>query len=94
MQTFPLVFEFHGRRFHLIVEEQKSDKPDLELYKIYPKENPVKFLLVSSNRPVLLRYRLRHKAINWQIKEGQLNNQKAFERMIEALTEELRKPLK
>lgn len=60
--------------------------PGFERFKVTPKNNPEKVLIIQNNRPLIRKkLQLKHKPLTWSIKEGSVNNNRNYEQLIKKI---------
>lgn len=64
-----------------------------EHYKVTPKNNPDKYLVIQNNRPLIRKkLKLKYKPLTWTIKEGTINNNRNFNQLIKKIEQVLDPP--
>jgi hypothetical protein len=73
--------------YHLHIEKISSCT-SFETFKVTPKQNPDKYIIIQNNRPLLrIKYKLKTKPLNWVLLEGTVNNQRNYEKLIKSIEE-------
>src|SRR5688572_25815004 len=77
----------------LLHVEQIATGKGFERYKVTPKNNPDKYILIQNNRP-LIRFKLglKHKPLTWTVKEGEIHNEKYYQQLLRRIEEALEPP--
>jgi hypothetical protein len=88
---FPLVISTGSAKYRLTVERIHLDKT-FEQFKIYPDKDTSKFIVLQSNRPMIRGKRLKHKAIDWKVLEGEIKYRSSLEQAIKAIEQYLEPP--
>lgn len=90
--SFPIIIKSGSRRYHLIVV-QIYIGDTVERYKIMPKNNPDKYIVLENNRPLIRKkYLLKKKALTWKVKIGQPHNSYALNDLIAQIEHHIEPP--
>ena len=82
------------KKFHMVWQLIQKDQK-CERYKITPRDNPDKFMIIENNRPLIRGfYRLKKRRIDWKVVEGPTINNKTLEQIIKAIEAPPAKPIK
>ena len=76
-------------KFLLHVEQIATGK-GFERFKVTPKNNPDKFVIIQNNRPLIrTKLGLKHKPLTWTVKEGEIHNEKYYQQLLRRMEEVL-----
>ena len=81
---FTIIIHHNFKRYKITVEQVYAGA-SLEHFKLYPPDNPGKYIIVTSDRPLWLSKSLPHHRINWKLKDGEVHNRSTFEEAIKAI---------
>lgn len=92
MSSFEITISTGTIKYQLCVSLVDADTTS-ERFKVFPKTNPDKFIIIQSNRPLLRnKYKLKHKPITWTIKEGEVKDNRNYQQLIKRLEQILEPP--
>jgi hypothetical protein len=64
-----------------------------ERYRITPKGNPDRYIIIQNNKPLIRgKLGLKHKPLTWTLKEGEVKDQRNYEKMIKEIEKVLEPP--
>jgi hypothetical protein len=78
---FPILLKTGSFRYHLICQLIQKDQKK-EQYRIYPKNNPGKFLTIENNRPLIRGRYSKTRRIDWKLTEGRSLKPSVLDRLI------------
>jgi hypothetical protein len=89
---FEIIISTGSIKYLLHVERIAIGK-GFERFKVHPKENPEKFIVIQNNRPLIRqRLHLKHKPLTWTLKEGEVKNEKYYQQLLQKINEVLEPP--
>jgi hypothetical protein len=82
---FPINLKFGSRTYRMICERIEKGK-EFEKFRLYPRDNPHKKIILQSNRPLIRnKLNLKTKRYTWKVLEGEIKNQNAVDKVIEVI---------
>jgi hypothetical protein len=90
--AFSISIKTLGKRYHLTVERTYVGD-SVERFRIYPQNNPDKYIEIENNRPLIRqKHGLKTKRYQWKVKIGSPRNMTAFNEVIEQIERYLEPP--
>jgi hypothetical protein len=86
--VFSIQIKYSGRIYPMTVERIKVDK-SFEEFRIFNPKTPEKYIIIQSNRPLLLAKGLKKHRINWTVLEGHVTYKQPLTMVIQLIESHL-----